>query len=185
MHRVLWITAAVLAAAFSFMFAAEEMISKEIQRVLVTNFPSLQRVEGTVTVGSPVPLAAMASLSDVLVSPVGPSDTNHLVAGGVIEATGFGQMVLSLVGQTRGDITRPGAVGAILVPDEEPILRALEEKGAIQFALETAAPLVTSATPYFASSQPRVLLAFPRYRVFFYNATDKTVTVTLYAYMTS
>jgi hypothetical protein len=29
------------------------------------------------------------------------------------------------------------------------------------------------------------MVAFPRYRVFLYNTTDKTVTVNLYAYLTN
>jgi hypothetical protein len=172
---------ALVLAAAPFLPAA---VPEEIQQVLVTNFPSVQQVEGSVTVGAPVPQAALAAVADVLVAPGSREDVNHLVPGGVVRTDGFGQAVLSLTGQTRGEILRAGAVGAFLVPDEEPILRVLEEKGILQFPIEVAVPAVSAATPYFASPQPKVTLAFPRYRVFFYNTCDKSVSVTLYAYLT-
>ncbi len=55
----------------------------------------------------------------------------------------------------------------------------------MHFFLETAARGVTSETPYFASGQPRYTVAFPRYRVLMYNTTDKTVSASLFAYMTN
>ena len=43
----------------------------------------------------------------------------------------------------------------------------------------------SAASPYFASTANRVLIGFPRYRTYFYNTSDKTVTVNLYAYLTN
>ena len=55
----------------------------------------------------------------------------------------------------------------------------------MQFTAEVAAPGVSVAAPYFASNQNRAPVAFPRYRAYFYNSSDKTVTVNLYAYLTN
>lgn len=183
MRRRNWLPAVVvLVVAFTPLLIAAA--AAEIQKVFVTNFPDLQRVTGTVRVDVPIPVSSLRTITEVLVSPVAPEDTNHLIPGGTIDAGGFTEAVLSLVGQTKGDLGRSGRVGAILVPDEEPVLRVLEERGLLQFPFQVESSFVSKDTPYFASNQPRVTLAFPRYRVYFYNSTDKSVTVTLYAYLT-
>jgi hypothetical protein len=74
-------------------------------------------------------------------------------------------------------------VGAILVPEEEPIQKVLEERGQVQFPLEVKATPPLRAL-YFTSTPTRATVAFPRYRVLLYNATDKTVKVNLFAYLT-
>ena len=181
----LWIVAAASIVALPFVLAAAQSASKEIQEVFVANFPETQKIEGSVTVGTPIPQAELVSLREILVQPVGPQDTNHLVLGGTITTDGFGAVVLSLAGSTRGDVTRAGAVGAILVPEDEGILKVLEERGIIEFPIEVRTAGVSAATPYFTSSQARSTVAFPKYRVLFYNTTDKSVTVTLYAYLTN
>lgn len=180
-----WIAVAVSAAALPLILAAAQTASKEIQEVFVTNFPETQKIEGSVTVGTPIPQAALVSLREVLVPPVGPGDINHLVPGGALTTDGFGAVVLSLAGSTRGDVTRAGTVGGILVPDDEGILKVLEERGLVEFPLEVKAGGVSGSTPYFTASQVRTPVAFPKYRVLFYNTTDKSVTVTLYAYLTN
>jgi hypothetical protein len=183
MPRRIWIVVAVV--ALPFVLAAAQSASKEIQEVFVTNFPETQKIEGQVTVGSPIPQASLAAIREVLVPPVGPGDVNHLVNGGTLTTDGFGAAVLSLAGSTRGDVGRSGAVGAILVPEEEGILKVLDERGLFEFPIEVKTGSVSGATPYFTSSQARAMIAFPKYRVLFYNATDKSVTVTLYAYLIS
>jgi hypothetical protein len=107
----------------------------------------------------------------------------RLIDGGTLSTDGFGSVVLSLAGGFKGRLLQAGPVGAILVPDTAAIARVLEEKGQLQFPLEVRATTTTS-TPYFSSDQPRHLVAFPRYRVWFYNDTATTVTVSLYAYLT-
>jgi len=93
-------------------------------------------------------------------------------------------MVLGLQGQIKGEVFRPGTVGVYLLPDEESIVHAFEEKGLMQFATEVSAAGVSAASPYFASNASQVEIGFPRYRTYFYNTSDKTVTVNLYAYLT-
>jgi hypothetical protein len=180
-----WVAAAALIVGLPLALAAAQGASKEIQEVFVANFPETQKIEGSVTIGAPIPHAALVSLRDILVQPVGPQDTNHLVLGGTIATDGFSGVVLSLAGSTRGDVTRSGSVGAILVPEDEGVLKVLEERGAIEFPIEIRTAGVSAATPYFTSTPTRAVVAFPKYRVLLYNTTDKSVTVTVYAYLTN
>jgi hypothetical protein len=64
-------------------------------------------------------------------------------------------------------------------------VRAFEEKGLMHFATEVNAAGVSGASSWFASSSTRYPIAFPRYRTYFYNTSDKTVMVNLYAYLTN
>lgn len=169
--------------ASALVLAATGGPTREFFEVLVTNFPELQRVEGTVRMTEPVPAAKFVRVGEVLVSPVRPTETLRLISGGLLHTDGFGEVVLSLAGQVKGGVTRPGDVGVILLPDEEPIVQAFEEKGVGQFTIEAVAEGVSGASPYFRSDQPRRDVGFPRYRVLFYNTTDRSVTVHLYAYL--
>ena len=177
------LAALVASSAFVLMLPAAPS-SEEPQQVLVTNFPDPQRVDGAVSVQGVVHQAALTSLREIEVPPVAPADLRRLVAGGVVATDGFGAVVLSLAGQTKGMIRQQGQVGAILIPDEEPIVRAFEEKGQVQFPMEVKAE-VPIAAAYFNSGQPRHTVAFPRYRVMLYNTTDRAVTVDIYAYLTN
>jgi hypothetical protein len=159
--------------------------AQEVQEVVVRNFPELQRVEGSVAVEGPIRHSDLRKLQDVLVSPVGRKETTRLVEGGIIETAGFTSVVLSLSGRGQGKILKPGSVGAILVPDEEAIIHALEEEGQIQFPLEITAPVEPGEARSFASKQIQHTVGFPRYRVLLYNTSDKTATVNLFAYLTN
>lgn len=176
-------TASVLVLVLA-MVALGAVGAREIMEVQVLNFPDPQRIKGTVTVEAPIRRGQLARFADVIVPPVKPTDTMRLVSGGTLEADGSTEVALSLSGLTKGDVVRGGAVGAILVPDEEAVVRTFLEAGQPHFPLEIAASSVTSASPYFASSTERRVVAFPRYRVLFWNTTDKTVTVNLFAYLT-
>jgi len=80
---------------------------------------------------------------------------------------------------------RSGAVGAILVPEEETITTAFDEDGQIQFPLQVSAVLTSLPLRSFASQQERFTVGFPKYRVHLYNTTEKTATVSLFAYLTN
>jgi hypothetical protein len=185
MKRLALIALVVTAAALLVVVLPGSAVAQEARRVLVTNFPDVFSVTGKVTIEGPVKLAKMESLHDVVVPPVNPKDTIRLVQGGSVDSNGFTSMVLSLQGQIKGDVFRAGTVGVFLLPDEEAIVHAFEEKGIMQFATEINASGVSGATPYFASNSTRSPVAFPRYRTYFYNTSDKTVTVNLYAYLTN
>lgn len=186
MTRNLRIALLIAAAALGlFLFLPTGVaISQEVQQVVVRNFPNVQKIEGDVRIKDPVRFAKLEEVHEVAVPPVNPKDTARLISGGTIVTDGFGSVVLSLSGQTKGEVFRPGSVGAILIPDAEPMSRAFDEKGQVQFPMEVYAAGVSGASAYFASTQPKYPVAFSRYKVWFYNTSDKTVTVNLYAYLT-
>jgi DNA-binding beta-propeller fold protein YncE len=185
MRRATWVALAVFAAAFALFLPAGVAVSQEVQRVFVTNFPSVFPVEGNVSVKGPIRQAVLVPIKEVTVPPVTLKDSARWVDGGFVSPDGFSSMVLSLSGQIKGEVLKAGTVGAVLLPDEEPVIRAFEERGDLQFALEVTAAGVSAASPYFASSQPRYQVGFPRYRIYFYNTADKAVTVNLFAYLTN
>ena len=160
-------------------------LSQEIQSVLVTNFPKVFNVAGIVGIEGTVSHSKFVALRDVVVPPVSPKDSIRMVQGGMVSSDGFTAMMLGLQGQIKGDVYRPGTVGVFLLPDEEAIVHAFEEKGVMPFVTEISAAGVSAASPYFSSSTNRTQVAFPRYRTYFYNTSDKTVTVNLYAYLTN
>jgi hypothetical protein len=175
----------LVAGLFLLSFPAVRAGTSEVQRVIVTNFPELQRIAGTVAVEGTVRHASFVTIKDVRVPPVDPKETGRLIDGGLITTDGFTAVVLSLSGQTQGKVLKSGKVGAILVPEEEPITAAFMEDGQIQFPLEVDATLESLPFRSFASQQGRFTVAFPRYRVRLYNTTEKSATVSLFAYLTN
>lgn len=157
--------------------------NREILDVQVLNFPDPQRIRGSVSIDGPIRHGEITRMHDIIVPPVKPTDTTRLINAGSIVTDGFTYAVLSLNGLTKGDVLKGGTVGVFLVPEEESVIRTLNEAGQIQFSLEVESG-VSPATPYFASKSERVSVAFPRYRVLLYNTTDKTVTANLFAYLT-
>jgi hypothetical protein len=162
-----------------------EVASQDVRRVVVTNFPDVQKVAGAVAIEGPVHLSKSLVFEDITVAPVERDETTRLVEAGVLETEGFPNVVLSLHGVVQGHVGRVGTVGVILIPDETTIQEAFRELGVMHFYLEATAGGVSSKTPYFASNQPRYTVAFPRYRVLMYNTTDKTVSANLFAYLTN
>ncbi len=159
--------------------------SQEVRRVIVTNFPHPQKIEGEVSIDGPVRLAELRSFEEIVVPPVKLSETTRLVEAGTLTTDGFPNVVLSLHGVVRGSVLQPGEIGVILIPDQETIQEAFNEQGLMHFALQAVASGVSSKTPYFASNQPRYTVGFHAYRVLLYNTTDKTVTTNLFAYLTN
>lgn len=157
--------------------------AEEIRDVFVVNLPETQEVTGSVSVDGPIPQTKLLRIDELVVSPVNLDDTTALVPGGTLVSAGFVSVVLSLAGQIKADRFSPGEVGAILVPDEDPIVTAFEEDGQILLALQVAAPASGGRGSYFSSEQVASRLAFPRYRVYFYNSTDRPASVTLFAYL--
>ena len=176
----------VIAAFGAFMLSpAGTAVSQEVQTVFVSNFPKVWKVTGGVSIDGPVSHGRFVPLRDVTVPPVSPKETIRLIQGGIVDADGFTSMVLGLQGQIKGEVYRAGTVGVFLLPDDEAIVKVFEEKGLMQFANEVNAPGVSAASPYFTSTTSRIQVAFPRYRTYFYNTSDKTVTVNLFAYLTN
>ncbi len=179
------IALAVLAAAVLLVQAPSPSSADSPERVVVTNFPEVQEIVGSVSVPEPVPQSALVRRLDVVVPPTDRSATSQLVEVGTLDAAGFTHAVVSLRGEVQGNLLRDGAAGLVLVPDEEPVLRALLEEGRFDFPLEVEAQVLRAGRGFFASAQLRHVLGFPRYRLFLYNSVDRSVEVDVYVYPTS
>lgn len=156
---------------------------EEIAPVHVTNFPAKQVIEGQVRINAPVPLAAMAAIREVEVPPRLSQALSRANPAGTIETDGFGAVVLSLAANQVGHLARPGEVSALLVPDEESILEVYERTGVAQFALELTA-ICAPGGATCSSIPSRQVVAFPRYKVYLFNTTERLARIDLYAYLT-
>ncbi|MGH9323035.1 MAG: hypothetical protein ACRD3V_24500, partial [Vicinamibacteria bacterium] len=140
-------------------------------------------IEGTVEVATPIPHSGVQSLFDVVVGPASRDEPSLWTEAGMIETDGFTSVVLSVHGQFRGNPSSTGAIGLILIPEEENVLRSLAE-GEVHLSLEAVAEPVPDGRSYFSGSRAGLAIAFPRYRVFVYNTTDRTAAVNVFAYLT-
>jgi hypothetical protein len=175
----------VLALALFLLLPAGRALSQEVLEVMVRNWPESFKVKGPVEVtGGPIRRAALVERLDLVVPPVGRADPQRWFDAGTIETDGYPAIVLSLAGQQRGQQSRIGSVGAVLVPDADFVQQAYDEARLTLFSLEVAVDGVGPTTPYFSAEQKRFVVGFSRYRVRLYNTTDKTVTANLYAYLT-
>lgn len=156
----------------------------ETERVIVTNFPEVQRVRGAVAVPEPIPHSELVRRLDVIVPSVAPEATTQLVEAGTVDAVGFTHAVLGLRGEAQGSLGRDGTVGVVLIPEEEPVIQALLEEGRFEFPLEVRTAVTRAERGFFASDQPRFALGFPRYRVLLYNTADRSVSADVYVYLT-
>jgi len=149
------------------------------QPVEVVNFPEVQEVEVR---GAPRQ-AMLVAFEDQVVGAHGtrrdPGSWRHV---GTLNTDGFGWVVLSLGGELQGVLTEPGAAAAILVPDQAPVLRALKEDAVLLFPLQSTATLVPGHE-YFTSQPERLPIGFPRYQVYLYNTSTRTLGAHLYAYL--
>ncbi|HEX5041567.1 MAG TPA: hypothetical protein VFV75_01615 [Candidatus Polarisedimenticolaceae bacterium] len=183
-----WMVLAVACAALLTVFLvlpAGRALSQEVIEVMVRNWPKSFKVEGPVEVtGGPLRRAALVEKLDLVVPPVGRGDLQRWFDAGTIEMDGYPAVVLSLTGQQRGQQSRVGSVGAVLVPDADFVQQVYDEARLPLFSLEVAVDGVGPTTAYFSAEQKRFVVGFPRYRVRLYNTTDKTVTAHLYAYLT-
>ena len=157
--------------------------AQELIRALVVNLETPHPVTGEVAVSGVIQHASVVRINDVVVSTARRQEPPQWVEAGTVDTAGFTSVVMSLQGQMKGSISRNGSVGAILIPDEEPILQALTE-GVVQLPLEVTVE-VSPSTDFFSGSQASLSVAFPRYRIFFYNTAGQSVSANLYLYLTN
>ncbi|MBZ0114545.1 MAG: hypothetical protein K8J08_18925 [Thermoanaerobaculia bacterium] len=184
MHRPLLIAVAVTAVLVSLAIPRSTVEADGPSRVVVTNFPEVQNVEGKVEVSTPIPHSDLR-VTEGQVSPGAFVNPNSYNDGGVLTTAGFTSVSLALAGRIQGRIGGPGRVGALLVPDVPDILEALDTYGVQQFALHVEAPVEPSESGIYQSQPVHFRLGFPRYRVYFYNETSRTANATLYAYLSN
>jgi hypothetical protein len=159
--------------------------SQRPQDVVVLNMPEVLKIAGEVEVLGTVQHSETVRRTNVVVPPVERRRTTDLIELEAIETDGFTQVTLSLHGAVRGTIGQSGEVGAILVPDETSVLEILREKGIFHFPVEVKVSPQEHLAEVPFSVQKRLVLGFPRYRVFLYNSTDRTVDAHLFAYLTN
>ena len=74
-------------------------------------------------------------------------------------------------------------MGALLVPAVEEIERFRVEDSRILLPLEVTAVVTPGGGGLFAAQTTPVSLGFPRYRILFFNESQRTVETTVYAYL--
>ena len=157
--------------------------SEPARPVVVTNLPQVQQVDGEVSIRGLVPHTRFVAWEEETVVSAAPrSQATQLVEGGALETGPFRRVVLSLTGVVKGEVEAPGKVGALLIPDVEPARRAFDTEGVYLLPLEVTAP-VGVGDDYVASAATEQIVAFPRYRVWLYNSTERPVGVRLFAHM--
>ena len=179
MQREVFLSLAALAGLGSAGFVGYQ----ELSRTFVVNLKDPHPIEGTVSVEAPIPHSATQSLFDVVVAPAPRDEPSLWTEAGILETNGFTSVVLSLHGQFRGNPSGPGAVGLVLIPEEENVLRALGE-GEVHLALDAVAEPVPDGRLYFSGSRAGLAIGFARYRVFLFNTTDRSAAVNIFAYLT-
>ena len=98
---------------------------------------------------------------------------------------GFTELVFSLGGEFKDLVPESGTVGAILLPDSEVFDYLLRTEGQFAFPLEVEADVKRHLKgTIFISDQQTAKVAFPRYRVYLYNQSTSTATVSLFVYRT-
>lgn len=158
--------------------------SHQPQEVIVTNMPDTVQVAGEVEIVGTVQHSATARRTGLVVPPVERHRTADVIEAPGITTDGFTHVTLSLHGQVRGTIGRSGEIGAILVPDEVSVSELIREQEVYHFPVEVKVSLTEQVAEAPFSVQRRLVIGFPRYKVFLYNGTDRTVDVNLFAYLT-
>ena len=156
---------------------------EEPDDVRVINFPELQTVQGTVEINKPATNTNLVWVTEKVVAPANPEETANLVLSGTLDASGFRSAVLSIAGQVKSNYPGEGAIGALLVPAGPLFKRAFEEDGEALLSMRVDAAVQPGPGAYFAATHPRLDLAFPSYKVYFFNTTGQPASVTLFAYL--
>jgi hypothetical protein len=154
------------------------------QEVVVVNFPETQAVTGKVKVEGRLEAARFVSFESVTVPPSTPDNPARMISLGVIDATGFRALVASVTGSFAARPDSPKTLGLLLVPDEEPFVQALLDKGKSLLSARVDARLAAESAPFFSASAKPFDLAFPRYRAFLFNTWDRSVEASVYLYLT-
>ena len=116
------------------------------------------------------------------VTPVARTETQRLLDAGTVQTDGFAQMTFSFAGEFKDGVPESGRIGAILVPDDPKVLQLLRAEGQIIFPVEVKYVVKSHQSTIFVSDQQTERIAFPRYRIFFYNETGSAAVVSLSVY---
>ncbi|WP_303722715.1 hypothetical protein [Malonomonas rubra] len=176
----------LIATLISFPTIGEASSSeKTIKDVRIINFPKTQNIDGSVEIEGLIKHSIIDRREKVIIPPAKRSDTSNLTEAGVLHADGFTSIVLSILGEAKSETFTPGDIGAILIPDETTIIRAFAEDQAILFPLEVKTKIIPETLRYFGSESEKQTIGFPKYRIYLYNSTNKSVEANLYMYLTN
>lgn len=148
--------------------------------VRVTNFPETQKIKGTVSVDG---IAKALKRESILLTPSRRTELSELYHAGKIETEGYTNVSVYLQGEIKSSVFISGNIGVMLIPDEEPILRAFKETKQIQFPIEVACTITSGDSEFFNCTLSNQVIGFARYRMYLYNTLDKNAEVNAYLYI--
>lgn len=152
-------------------------------QVSVSNFPSTYEIKGTVSVRGPISHSQFIKREGVVVTTSHRTEMAELISEGTLDAEGFTSVTLSLQGEVKASSPANGMVGVMLVPDEEPVIRALREGKRVEFPIEASCQLYKGASPFFDSGSVTERLGFAKYRIYLYNTTPHGVETNVYIHL--
>lgn len=153
------------------------------QLVSVTNLPKIYDVQGAVSIRGTASHGQYSKHEGIVVPSSRRTELSELTPVGTLVADGFTHVTVSLQGEVKTSAIANGIVGVMLVPDEEPVLRAFREAKRIQFPIESACHLVKGASPFFDAMPVTEQVGFGRYRIFLYNTAPHAVEANVYIYL--
>ncbi|GAB6082777.1 hypothetical protein JCM30471_16910 [Desulfuromonas carbonis] len=136
----------ILSLLFLVVCSHPSVASDQVQDVRVVNLPETQNVDGSVGIKGLIKHSFLDRREQILVPTVQRDNTDNLIYAGTIQADGFTSIVLSLQGEVQGETFSSGKVGALLIPNEKPILRAFRNDKKILFPMEVTADVVSGVS---------------------------------------
>lgn len=175
-------------AAMLFALAAAAEAADE---VTVVNLPRVQEVRGSVTLSDPARVTGrtdatrFVAFEDRDVPPiVGTASPRDYQLIGTIRAEGYASVLLSIATWVPAGAADGGNLGVMLLPDYAFAKDALDRDGAALLPLRVEIPIArASAGHAVAATSERLLLSFPRWRVYLYNTSASTLKASAYVMM--
>jgi hypothetical protein len=162
-----------------------EAHSSQVLDVHVNNFPDTQQIKGAVSIEGTMSHSKYIKKEGIVVPTSRRSELSELIPAGIIETDGFTFISLSMQGEIKSASFTSGTIGVLLIPDEEPIVRALREAKRIQFPIESVSRVSSGDPSFFSADQSQQRVVFPRYRIYLYNTTNRSLEANVYLYLSN
>ncbi len=160
-------------------------IASQPTEVHVDNFPETQQIKGSVSIDGPLIHSQFVKKEGLLVPISRRGETSEMFHGGIVDAEGFTSIAISVQGEVKSSSFISGSIGVVLVPDEEPVLRALREAKRIQFPIECVALIKSGDSSFFSADQVVARVTFPRYRLYLYNTLNRSADANVYIHLSN
>jgi len=148
-------------------------------QVAVSNFPK----NYDVSIRGTASHAQFSKHEGIVVPTSHRTEYTELTSVGTLNSDGFTYVTVSLQGEVKSAATANGIVGVMLVPDEEPVLRAFREAKRVEYSIEAPCQLYKGGSPFFATDSVTEQLGFGRYKIFLYNTAPHSVEANVYIYL--